>query len=450
MEERFFIKSKPVIQKRGIHLDLKGLPPTPLRFLEILDILKESRINCVLIEWEDSYPWKTYPELQSKTAYSISAIKKFLEKAEKNGIEVIPLVQSFGHLENVLSKRRFKHLREIPDNVGDICPLKPGSQKVILDMVNDILLTHKNIKYFHLGGDEVWTFGSCEKCKDFIEKKGKPSLYLYHLEPILDFLNSKGIRPIIWDDMIRKWSIPEIKKIGAKTDLLCWSYGKDPFIFVTKETIEKFTKAGCRLWAGSAYKGADGAYVDIPNLQTRITNMLEWVRYAKKIKMQGVIATGWSRYNTFLSPCEGIEASLDSLVLSGKIAWDGNIPQNPSEWAQSFLKLCEKKGINTKHFAECQNVSKQIQSIRDTIFIQARNYLQQAHLSGEPERINPFRAKQAKKALIESLKKLKSLAKEWENGHKGLIPEYWIKRYTLSRLEPARKIIQALIKGRIF
>ncbi|MGB9641771.1 MAG: family 20 glycosylhydrolase, partial [Candidatus Ratteibacteria bacterium] len=259
MGNDFFIRSNPAIAIRGIHLDLKGLPPASSRLFELLEILAQARINCIVVEWEDMYPWKAYPELKNETSYTESTVRKFISRAESLNIEVIPLVQSFGHMENVLSKRRFKHLREIPDNVSDLCPLKNESRDIVLQMVKDVLLTHTGIKHFHLGGDEVWSFGSCSVCKKFIEKHGKASLYLYHLEPLLQFLNERGIRPIIWDDMMRTWNTSEVKAIGRQADLMCWSYGIDPFKFVTRDTIDKFMNAGCNLWAGSAFKGADGA-----------------------------------------------------------------------------------------------------------------------------------------------------------------------------------------------
>ncbi|MCX7705371.1 MAG: family 20 glycosylhydrolase [bacterium] len=450
MKDKFFSRGRAVIPIRGIHFDLKGLPPAPSRLLEFLDLLCQARINCVLVEWEDTYPWQKYPELRNQTAYSMSTVKKFLKKAECLGIEVIPLVQSFGHLENVLSKKRFKKFREIPDNVSDICPLADGARQIVMDMVEDVLLTHTGIRYFHLGGDEVWTLGSCEKCKSFIEKNGKSALYLYHLEPIFEFLHARNIRPIIWDDMMRKWNISELKRIAKHTDLMCWSYAKDPFIYVSKQTMDKFLKAGCKIWAASAFKGGDGPYVDIPDKNVRLANMLEWVKYAGKMKMEGVIATGWSRYNTFCSPCESIETSLDTLALSGKIAWDGKLPVDPSEWAKDFLEYSQKKGIRTSHFHNCRAVSEQLQNWRDSVFAQARTYLQQAHLAGEPDRINPFRAKEEKNALIEAFRKVKQYARDWEKVHKGFVPAIWIKKYTLSRIEPVKKIVNLILKNTLF
>ena len=50
-----------------------------------------------------------------------------LDAAEKLGIDVIPLVQSFGHVENVLARKRFRHLREVPNGVRARCGRRAAS-----------------------------------------------------------------------------------------------------------------------------------------------------------------------------------------------------------------------------------------------------------------------------------------------------------------------------------
>ena len=445
----FFVREKPFVNMRGIHFDLKGLPPTPQRMIELLNLAAESKLNCILVEWEDMYPWMTYPELRNETAYSINTVKQFLKRAQELNIEIIPLVQSFGHMENVLSKKRFKHLREIPDNVSDLCPSKEESKKVVLQMVQDVLYTHDNLKYFHLGGDEVWSFGSCPACKKVIAKSGKAELYLSHLQPILEFLKSRNIRPILWDDMMRHWSESEIKKISDYADLMCWSYSANPFNrHLTEEMVEKFVKCGCHLWAASAYKGASNAYADVPDIQGRQDNMLAWVKYARKMKMKGVVTTGWSRFNTFVSPCESTEVSLDTFVLAGKIAWDGEIPADRDEWVKNFLEHCEKNGIKTSHFFECRKNAEDLQQLRNSAFILARNFLQQTYISGEPDRVNYFRVKESIKGIKETLKKLKDTAKLWEKCHRGLIPSVWLKKYVFSRVKPVEKLFNCILKTR--
>ncbi|MBM4086507.1 MAG: hypothetical protein FJ272_17125, partial [Planctomycetes bacterium] len=108
MSSSLFRRPSPVIGTRCIHLDLKGMPPTPERLVQLPEIFAELGVNALLVEWEDTYPYTTYPELRCPTAYDEPTVRTFLQKAERRGIEVIPLVQSIGHLENPLLKERFR------------------------------------------------------------------------------------------------------------------------------------------------------------------------------------------------------------------------------------------------------------------------------------------------------------------------------------------------------
>jgi hypothetical protein len=60
--------------------------------------------------------------------------------AEDNGLEVIPLVQTFGHLEHLLKLDEFRHLREV-------------DQETMLLNLSGCNLRHKlicvNLLFFH-------------------------------------------------------------------------------------------------------------------------------------------------------------------------------------------------------------------------------------------------------------------------------------------------------------
>lgn len=321
----FFENQEPAAEIRGVHLDLKGLPPTPERLLELLELFAAVRLNCVLVEWEDAYPWQTYPELRSQTAYSLDFVLEFLNCARRLGLSVIPLVQSLGHLENVLSKERFSHLRELPNDVGELCPSKPEGREVLFHMIEDVLTTHHGlITHFHLGGDEAWSMGSCLQCRAFVAERGKASLYHEHVAPLLEVLGKRGIRPILWDDMMRHWPEDELQRIAPHSDLMAWSYAPDPFQRLGKEVLDRYAEAGIIIWGASAFKGADGPFVDLPDVERRAANLMAWAEEAGRRPLAGLIATGWSRYNAFLAPCEGLESSLDCLVLAGASMWDGH------------------------------------------------------------------------------------------------------------------------------
>ena len=316
--ETLFKKDQPVIEKRGVHLDLKGVPPTAERFVALLNFFAAARYNVVLVEWEDSFPWTVEEKFRSPTAYTPADIALFCKTASELGIEMIPLVQCLGHMENVLSVKGYEHLRELPDFEAGLNPLAPGASALIQSMVDDVITLMPGVKYFHLGGDEARTFGQNPETKAYVEEHGKGALYLHHVEPILDSLNSRRIRPILWHDMMIDWDSAALKSLAQKSDLMPWVYGGDPADagkHCNSGILERFSEHDFTLWGGAAYKGAEGYDSDVPDVPLHVENALAWVEVARKYEFAAVVATAWSRYAVDTVQCNPIDSSLDSALM---------------------------------------------------------------------------------------------------------------------------------------
>lgn len=94
-----------------IHLDLKGAPPSIDYLKSIFPLLHDLGVTSLLIEYEDVFPYNDV-DLRAVNAYTKNDIKTLLQTAKKNNLNVIPLVQTFGHLEFLLKMKKFIHLRE--------------------------------------------------------------------------------------------------------------------------------------------------------------------------------------------------------------------------------------------------------------------------------------------------------------------------------------------------
>ena len=439
MSAKLFSARRPAVEIRGVHLDLKGVPPTPKRLLKLLDLFSALRINAVLAEWEDTFPWSRYPELKSPTAYTPAEIKSFADRAADLGIEIIPLVQCLGHAENVLSKKRFAALCEVKDNVAQFCPSNPASARVVIDMVDDVMhLLGGRIRRFHLGGDEARYMGSCPRCRRAVGKIGKGGLYLNHVGPILDHLNDWGVKPILWDDMMRPWPDSALRKLGRRADLMSWSYAADPAPkknkWLNPGHLRRFRRDGIRVWGASAYKGGDGAWMDVPDTKARAQNNLAWARLACENGLAGVVATAWSRYDTFMAPCETIDSSLHTLVIAAAAMWDGNLPRDYMAAAQSFLR---RHPAEFKRFRNCfQAASNLGRWQKGSILWHLEEAERAAHLSGEPDRINPGIVRRHIEGIKKEIAKGRALGAAFIRAHRGAIPDRWLRLYVASRVNP--------------
>lgn len=74
------------------------------------------------------------------------------------GLSLIPLVQTFGHLEYVLKHDEWRALREVESYPSSMCPSHSGTIPLIQSMIKQIIAFHPNIQYVHIGADEVSCF----------------------------------------------------------------------------------------------------------------------------------------------------------------------------------------------------------------------------------------------------------------------------------------------------
>lgn len=467
------MKASPLAPVRAVHLDLKGLPPTFSRLLKLVEIAKAAGYNALLVEWEDQFPWKDR-RFRSETAYSEKEVLAFHARAGKLGMEIIPLVQCLGHMETWLRLPENKKLREIPDEVDVINPLAPGARVFVESLVNEVLALTPGCRTFHLGGDEAWSFGRHPDTKAFVKKHGKGALYLRHVEPILDRLLSRSIRPLLWHDMMLEWDDRALSILGRKADLCVWAYDrydreKRPWIKaldkeerasrlpilngggghpVCDPLMKRFLKAGVRLWGSGAYKcgGMNFFHDDLPDPVERLENASDWGILAKRFPLRGLISTAWSRNSTNTAQYSPIDASLDLLVGNG-LLWNGKTetPLHTDEtWREKVLSAAQKKLESLgekKRFEVCHrlmaNVSRQRRAGWDNA-VKTRENL--AGMSTDPRR----RAGEIPLRMLGYLKNhqihsLEKLEREILAGYRDLVPKIWLERYLAERTEPLRQ-----------
>lgn len=76
--------------------------------------------------------------VSAKNAYTVEQIKEILHLAEESKLEVIPLIQTFGHVEFVLKHQDFTHLREVVGSPQALCPSRNSSLIFIKELVSQV------------------------------------------------------------------------------------------------------------------------------------------------------------------------------------------------------------------------------------------------------------------------------------------------------------------------
>jgi len=437
-------KKTPSVDVRGVHLDLKGTPPTARRFLELLRIFAAARYNTVLVEWEDSFPWTVDRRFRSSTAYSVTDIQQFCDRATELGLELIPLVQCLGHMETPLGVGDYAHLRECPGESGVLNPLAAGARQLVQDMVDDVLRVMPDVKYCHLGGDEAWTFGSHPDTKAYIEQHGRDALYLRHITPILINLDARGIRPILWHDMMVHWGTESLAVLAQNADLMVWGYTGHPDEVdghYNTEHIERLHAHGSSLWGATAYKSGTGHNDDLPAITDRETNALAWVDISTRFGFNGIIATGWSRYSTTRVQTVPIDAALDILVEVGIILHDGELPPDGLAVCLDMLD-----GLGEKdRFLCCRDAMRELSKIRKRAWLNVQNLHEQIVLcQHDDRRRSSRRVIQDLRSVRKSVEAVGLITEKVRTAFAGLMEPVWIEEYLRTRLEPIEEQLALL------
>ncbi|MAE62421.1 MAG: hypothetical protein CMJ49_13825 [Planctomycetaceae bacterium] len=441
--DKLFTNPNPPIPIRGMHLDLKGSPPTPQRLLSLLRLFAQLRINAVLIEFEDMFPWTVDPRFRCETAYAADTVRAFAAEAAALNIQVIPLVQCLGHCEVPLSGPGNESLREIPHRAQDLNPLAPGARDLIESMVEDVLALCPDIQYFHLGGDEAWHFGTHPDTKTFIEQNSPGALYLHHVQPILDKLNARGVTPILWHDMMRQWDDRALDQLAPNAHLMCWGYAHPDRLgdLITPDHMQRFTDHGIQLWGAGAYKGANHHTADRPALAAHVANALWWTRQAAQFNMHGVIATAWSRYATHRVQCETIEASLDSLVHVARILHDAAAWPDPEQSSRAALAALGQ----ADHFQACADAAQRLADLRTSAWIEiqfVRELICTATI--DARRRTSGTLIDVTRGLGAIVDEADAIARDFAAAHHNHIDSLWVRRYLAERIEPIREEHAAL------
>ena len=209
----------------GFHIDMNIAQFRGEYLKERLKLLAGLGYNTILWEVENNIRWETCPECVSPNAFTKEEFEDILVYSRNLGLEPIPLLQTIGHCEYVLKNEKYRRLAELPGRIDQYCPQNPEVITFLQKWIDEYLEVFGNIRYFHLGADEAYALGECPRCRADAEKNSLSGLYISHINTLSRPLADKGIRPIIWGDMILHH--PEaLDRLSRKIMIFDWLYDR--------------------------------------------------------------------------------------------------------------------------------------------------------------------------------------------------------------------------------
>jgi len=299
-------KSESQFQVKGFHLDLRiqVMPMPALR--SFAKKLSGYGINILIMEWEGTYPFEKHPLIPNRYAYTKTEIVSFIKYCNSLGIDVIPLQQSFGHVEYILRNEKYKELREDQKDYSQVCPLQTKQDSALFtDLYTELVSTHTS-KYIHIGGDETYLLGHDERCKAKVEKEGKSKLYIDYIRMLCNIVIKLGKKPVLWADIALKY--PEaINLLPKGTILIDWNYGWDMNNFGEHQ---KLVESGYEIWGAPAIRSNPDNYY-LTQWEKHFKNIRDFIPVCRKLKYSGIVMTSWSTSGVYSAVFENEDEMTD-------------------------------------------------------------------------------------------------------------------------------------------
>ena len=196
------IADSPRLPIRGFHLNFASLQQIgSSEAVALIESAADLKLNTLLIEFADRFPFQKHARIAAPDALSPDELRAILEHARSLGFELIPLLQSLGHLDYVLRHDEYADLREEDEHRDQMCPLNEKSLRLFTELAEEILSFFPAPRFMHIGADETRRLGVCPRCREKAAADGKGALFLEHTNKVCSWLSDRGLTPILWDDM---------------------------------------------------------------------------------------------------------------------------------------------------------------------------------------------------------------------------------------------------------
>ncbi len=143
--------------------------------------------------------------------------------AKELGFELIPEVQSLGHVqwitnaypeigevdenEKQVEDSRLEDIRPDKKFIHCYCPSNERSYEIIFDIIDETIEVIKPQRYVHIGHDEVYHLGLCEKCRGIPHHE----LFVRDVMRLYNHIKKRGLGTMMWGDMLQPTTKYETK-----------------------------------------------------------------------------------------------------------------------------------------------------------------------------------------------------------------------------------------------
>ncbi len=306
------IEDAPDFAYRGVMLDVsRGKVPTLDTLRELVDHCVRLKLNVLMLYVEHTFRFRRHPEIGAGCSPLDAETLRALDAyAAARHVQLVPSLQSLGHLEHVLRLPRYAELAE-SELRWSLAPTHPGSYALLRDWYDEYLPNFRS-RLFNVNCDEPFDLGKGRSAQRAAEV-GRGGLFVEHLHRVRELAAAHGRRCLVWADFVHDH--PErIPELDRELVLLDWGYeAKHDF-----DRVAAFAELGFEFWVCPGTSSWNALF---PRIENSLRNVEGWARAGRRHGAAGLLMTDWGDFGHY--NLQGV--SWFGYAFAAQQAWSGEV-----------------------------------------------------------------------------------------------------------------------------
>jgi hypothetical protein len=329
------IVDHPDLSIRGFMLDIsRDMIPSLDTLKNLVRLMWRVKMNHLELYIEGfALELPGFPDLPYDHPLTMIDFDELASFADIYGIDLVPNINTFGHMTEWLKQDQYRHLAEsesgylafgYPFPPSTLNPSDSESSQLVQKIITP-LLEQSRSNLFHLNADEPFEL-SQGKSRVLCEQKGLGRVYLDFLQPLFSRVEASGKQPIIWGDVLANH--PEVlEEFPTSVIVTDWGYDDDHDFFTPAKRyrdhgIPFLLAPGTSSWNSFASRRHD-----------MVQSTIHAIQAAQMYGGLGILTTDWGDF----SHPQPFIVSIHGLVFAGACSW--SLCQEDadfSEWIDRF------------------------------------------------------------------------------------------------------------------
>ncbi|MBQ6902748.1 MAG: family 20 glycosylhydrolase [Oscillospiraceae bacterium] len=216
----------------------RGAVPSVSGMKKLIDHLAVMGYSMVMLYTEDVIELPGYEYFgYMRGRYSADELREIDDYAHQYGIEAIPCLECYGHMEKYLM---WNEASPIKDTSGVLLAREEKTFEFLDKLIATVSSCFRS-KRMHIGMDEAWDMGR----GNFLTKHGYvPPFEIFneYMERLIKITDKYGLTPMMWSDMYFRVNTDNngyygkdivvakevLEKVPEGVELVFWHYGEEP------------------------------------------------------------------------------------------------------------------------------------------------------------------------------------------------------------------------------